>query len=52
MLLGLFVKKPMAGIDGQAVITSQIALEDIVEKGFEALTKDRSRCKILVNMSL
>lgn len=39
-------------IDGQAVITSEIALEDIVEKGFEALTKDRSQCKILVNMSL
>ena len=39
-------------IDGQAVITSQIALEDIVEKGFEALTKDRSQCKILVNMNM
>lgn len=39
-------------IDGQAVITSQIAIEDIVEKGFEALTKDRSQCKILVNMSM
>lgn len=39
-------------IDGNAVITSNIALDDIVEKGFEMLTKDRSECKILVNMSL
>ncbi|RJS50078.1 2,3-butanediol dehydrogenase [Bacillus sp. PK3_68] len=39
-------------IDGNAVITSEIALDDIVEKGFETLTKDRSQCKILVNMSL
>jgi len=39
-------------IDGNAVITSQISLDDIVEKGFEALVKDRSQCKILVNMNL
>ncbi|MFJ7407610.1 MULTISPECIES: 2,3-butanediol dehydrogenase [unclassified Lysinibacillus] len=39
-------------IDGNAVITSNIALDDIVIKGFEMLTKDRSQCKILVNMSL
>lgn len=39
-------------IDGQAVITSKIALDDIVEKGFELLTKDRSQCKILVDMNL
>lgn len=39
-------------IDGNAVITSEIALDDIVEKGFELLTNDRSQCKILVNMNL
>ncbi|MWV42851.1 alcohol dehydrogenase catalytic domain-containing protein [Paenibacillus sp. HJL G12] len=39
-------------INGNAVITSMIALDDIVEKGFEQLTKDRKQCKILVNMSL
>lgn len=35
-------------IDGHAVITSTIALDDIVEQGFEQLTKDRKQCKILV----
>ncbi|MFB9329263.1 2,3-butanediol dehydrogenase [Paenibacillus aurantiacus] len=35
-------------IDGQAVITSIIALDDLVEQGFEALTQDRKQCKILV----
>lgn len=39
-------------IDGDAVITSKIALDDIVEKGFETLAQDRSQCKILVDMSL
>ena len=39
-------------IDGKAVITSEISLDDIVDKGFELLTKDRSQCKILVNMNL
>lgn len=39
-------------IDGDAVITSKIALDDIVEKGFETLAHDRSQCKILVDMSL
>ncbi|WP_282941656.1 2,3-butanediol dehydrogenase [Paenibacillus sp. RC67] len=35
-------------IDGNAVITSIIPLDDIVEKGFDLLTKDRKQCKILV----
>ncbi len=39
-------------IDGDAVITSTIALDDIVVKGFETLAKDRNQCKILVDMSL
>lgn len=39
-------------IDGNKVITSMIALDDIVEKGFEQLTQDRKQCKILVNMNL
>ncbi|GIP26739.1 (R,R)-butanediol dehydrogenase [Paenibacillus sp. J23TS9] len=39
-------------IDGNAVITSRIALDHIVEEGFEQLTKDRKQCKILVNMNL
>lgn len=38
-------------IDGHAVITNEIALDNIVEEGFELLTKDRSQCKILVNMN-
>lgn len=39
-------------IDGNAVITSRIALDDIVEQGFEVLLKDRKQCKILVDMSV
>lgn len=39
-------------IDGNQVITNVIKLDDIVEQGFEALTKDRRQCKILVNLSL
>jgi len=39
-------------IDGQAGITNKITVENTVEKGFEALTKNRSQYKILVNMSL
>lgn len=35
----------------QGIITSQIQLEDIVEKGFEALTNDKSQAKILVELS-
>lgn len=35
----------------QGIITSQIELEDIVEKGFEALTNDKSQAKILVKLS-
>lgn len=30
-------------IDGQAGITNKITVEDTVEKGFEALTKNRSQ---------
>ncbi|WP_239616177.1 2,3-butanediol dehydrogenase [Cohnella mopanensis] len=39
-------------IDGNAVITSMISLDDIVEKGFELLAQDRKQCKILVNMNM
>lgn len=35
----------------QGIITSQIQLDDIVEKGFEALTNDKSQAKILVELS-
>lgn len=35
----------------QDVVTSHIQLEEIVEKGFEALTKDKSQAKILVKLS-
>ncbi len=35
----------------QSIITSQIELDDIVEKGFEALTNDKSQAKILVKLS-
>ncbi|GAA4857050.1 (R,R)-butanediol dehydrogenase [Paenibacillus vulneris] len=35
-------------IDGKAVITSIIDLDDIVEKGFELLSHDKKQCKILV----
>lgn len=39
-------------IDGNKVITSLIPLEDIVDKGFETLTKDRKQCKILIDMNM
>lgn len=35
----------------QGIITSRIQLDDIVEKGFEALTNDKSQAKILVKLS-
>lgn len=35
----------------QGIITDQIQLDDIVEKGFEALTNDKSQAKILVELS-
>lgn len=35
----------------QGVITSQIELDDIVDKGFEALTNDKTQAKILVKLS-
>jgi len=35
----------------QGIITSQIQLDDIVEKGFKALTNDKSQAKILVELS-
>jgi (R,R)-butanediol dehydrogenase / meso-butanediol dehydrogenase / diacetyl reductase len=35
----------------QGIVTSQIVLEDIVEKGFEALTNDKTQAKILVELS-
>ncbi|WP_018665338.1 2,3-butanediol dehydrogenase [Heyndrickxia acidiproducens] len=35
----------------QAVITDHIQLDEIIEKGFEALTKDKSQAKILVQLS-
>lgn len=35
----------------QGVVTSQIELDDIVEKGFEVLTTDKSQAKILVKLS-
>lgn len=37
-------------IDVAPVITDEIALDDIVEKGFESLTHDKSQAKILVNL--
>jgi (R,R)-butanediol dehydrogenase / meso-butanediol dehydrogenase / diacetyl reductase len=36
-------------INGEALITSKISLNDVVEKGFEALANNRSECKILVS---
>ncbi|WP_339226284.1 2,3-butanediol dehydrogenase [Oceanobacillus sp. FSL K6-2867] len=35
----------------QGIITDQIQLDDIVEKGFEALSNDKSQAKILVELS-
>ncbi|MCG2419185.1 2,3-butanediol dehydrogenase [Aequorivita sp. F47161] len=34
----------------EKLITSEISLDEIVEKGFEALTKDPSEVKVLVNL--
>lgn len=39
-------------INGNEVITGKIALNDIVDQGFEVLLKDRTQIKILVDMSL
>ncbi|GAA0424867.1 MAG: 2,3-butanediol dehydrogenase [Bacillota bacterium] len=38
-------------IQPQSVITDEIQLDDIIEKGFEALSKDKSQAKILVELS-
>ncbi|MDO1604575.1 2,3-butanediol dehydrogenase [Lactobacillus sp. YT155] len=38
-------------INVEPVITKEIALDDIVEDGFEALTNDKSQAKILVGFS-
>ncbi|EIM05955.1 zinc-dependent dehydrogenase [Planococcus antarcticus DSM 14505] len=38
-------------LNPQSIVTSQIQLDDIVEKGFEALTKDKTQVKILVELS-
>lgn len=35
----------------QPTITGEIELDDIVDKGFEQLTNDKSQCKILVKLS-
>ena len=35
----------------QGIVTSQIQLDDIIEKGFEALTIDKTQAKILVELS-
>lgn len=35
----------------QGIITGQIQLDDIVEKGFQALSSDKSQAKILVELS-
>ncbi|MFF2876391.1 2,3-butanediol dehydrogenase [Gottfriedia sp. NPDC057991] len=39
-------------IDGNAIITSVIPLDRIVEEGFEVLMKDHNQCKILVEMDI
>lgn len=38
-------------LDPSPVITEHIELEDIVNKGFEALMNDKSQAKILVKLS-
>lgn len=38
-------------LDVSPVITDEIALDDIVTKGFESLTTDKSQAKILVDLS-
>ena len=35
----------------QGIVTSKIVLDDIVAKGFEALTTDKTQAKILVELS-
>lgn len=35
----------------QGIITDQIQLDDIVDKGFEALTNDKTQAKILIKLS-
>ncbi|MBT2570103.1 2,3-butanediol dehydrogenase [Planococcus sp. ISL-110] len=38
-------------LNPQSIVTSQIQLDEIVEKGFEALTNDKTQVKILVELS-
>jgi len=38
-------------LNPQGIITSQIKLDEIVDKGFEALTNDKTQSKILVELS-
>ena len=38
-------------IDAKEIITSRIELEEIIDKGFDALTQDKSQSKILVKLS-
>lgn len=38
-------------LNPQGIITGQIVLDDIVEKGFETLTNDKTQSKILVELS-
>ncbi len=38
-------------IDANEIITSRIELEEIIDKGFAALTSDKSQAKILVKLS-
>jgi (R,R)-butanediol dehydrogenase/meso-butanediol dehydrogenase/diacetyl reductase len=38
-------------LNPQGIITSQIVLDDIVDKGFETLTNDKTQSKILVELS-
>lgn len=38
-------------INPKEVITSRIELEELVEKGFDALTNDKMQAKILVKLS-
>jgi len=38
-------------LDVEPVITKEIALDDIVTDGFEALSSDKSQAKILVDLA-
>ena len=38
-------------LNPKQIVTSQIELDEIVEKGFEALTNDKTKAKILVELS-